>query len=81
MENFSEKIISGLKIVIDRDTCIATKNCIKTAPEVFELDEERICSFKKDLLEIESERLIEACEVCPVGALYVFDENENQIVP
>lgn len=81
MENISEKKISGLKIIIDRDTCIATKNCIKTAPEVFELDEERICSFKKDLLEIEQERLIEACEVCPVGALYAYDESENQIVP
>lgn len=81
MDIFSEKNINGLKILIDKDTCIATKNCIKTAPEVFELDEERICSFKKDFKEIEQERLIEACEVCPVDALYAYDKEDKQIVP
>ena len=46
MEDFVEQNISDLKIKIDRTTCIATGNCIKVAPEVFELDDERICSFK-----------------------------------
>ncbi len=48
MEDFIEQNISDLKIKIDRSTCIATSNCIKAAPEVFELDDERICSFKAD---------------------------------
>ena len=81
MEEFEEKKISDLKIKIDRTTCIATGNCIKAAPEVFELDDERICSFKKDLIEIEDERLIEACSVCPVDALTVINKKGEKIVP
>ena len=81
MSDTSERNISGLKIKIDRTTCIATANCIKVAPEVFELDEERITSFLNHAEEIEPERLIEACSVCPVNALYVLDKEGKQLVP
>jgi ferredoxin len=80
-EDFIVKNISGLKIEIDRTTCIATGNCIKAAPEVFELDDERICSFKSDLIEILSERLVEACSVCPVDALAAINNKGEKIVP
>jgi ferredoxin len=81
MEEFKEKKISDLRIKIDRTTCIATGNCIKAAPEVFELDDERICSFKKDLIEIDNKRLIEACSVCPVDALTAINKKGEKIVP
>jgi ferredoxin len=81
MSDFSEKQISGLKVKIDRLTCIASKNCINAAPEFFELDDERICAFKELKNGIEKEKIIEACSVCPVSALYVSDENGKQIVP
>ena len=81
MEEFEEKKISDLKIKIDRTTCIATGNCIKAAPEIFELDDERICTFKTDLIEIENERLIEACSVCPVDALTAINKKNEKIVP
>jgi len=81
MSDFSEQKISGLNIKIDRTTCIATTNCIKVAPDVFELDKENICSFKSSLDDIEKERLIEACSVCPVNALTAVDINGKQMVP
>ncbi len=81
MEDFIEQNISDLKIKIDRSTCIATGNCIKVAPEVFELDDERICSFKVDFMEIEHERLVEACSVCPVDALIALNKKGEQIIP
>jgi len=76
-----EKIISGLTIVIDRDTCIGTGNCIKLAGEVFELDDQKIVTFKANITELEQKQLVEACSVCPVNALSAIDENGNQIVP
>jgi ferredoxin len=76
-----EKIISGLKIIIDRDTCIGTGNCIKLAGEVFELDNLKIVAFKDDIKETDQKLLVEACSVCPVNALAAIDENGNQIVP
>jgi len=88
MDDFSENKISGLTIRIDRTSCIATANCIKAAPEVFKLDDEKISSFIEPLTEtlptgrqVERERIIEACSLCPVDALQVFDENNKQIVP
>ncbi len=76
-----EKSISGLKIIIDRDMCIGTANCIKIAGEVFELDNQKIVTFRPDLKEIDQRMLIEACSVCPVNALTAIDGNGNQIVP
>ncbi len=76
-----EKIISGLKIIIDRDMCIGTANCIRVAGEVFELDNQKIVTFKSDLKETNQRTLVEACSVCPVSALTAVDGDGNQIVP
>ena len=81
MSDFSEQKISGLIIKIDRTTCIGTANCIKVAPEVFELDNERICSFKENAIDLDSKIIVESCSVCPVNALYVIDKEGNQIIP
>ena len=54
---------------------------MKVAPEVFEFDAENICAFKADPPDIERERLIDACDVCPVDALIVIDECGKQLVP
>ena len=81
MSDFKEKDIVDLKIKIDRTTCIATTNCAKVAPEIFELDEENIISFKEDEAEVEKEKIVEACSVCPVNALYVLDKDGKQLVP
>lgn len=81
MNDFPEQNISGLIIKIDRTTCIGTANCIRVAPEVFELDNVKICSFKDNASSIEKETLIESCSVCPVNALHVTDKEGNQIIP
>lgn len=81
MNDFEERNISGIITKIDRTSCIATTNCIKVAPEVFELDAENICSFIEPVIEIEKDRIIEACFVCPVNALYVLDKEGRQIIP
>jgi ferredoxin len=81
MEDISERKIAGLTVRINRNTCIATANCMKVAEDVFEFDEERICAFRSLAVTIDRERLIEACRVCPVDALIVIDEGGQQIVP
>ena len=81
MNDLIEKEVTGLKVKIDRGTCIASANCINAAPDLFELDDKRICKFKEAEEEIDKEKIIEACSVCPVNALYVYDERGKQIVP
>ena len=81
MELLPEKHLPGLIVKIDRNSCIGSSNCIHAAPDFFELDEERICSFKETQEETRKDIIVEACSVCPVNALLVFDEEGKQIVP
>ena len=80
-DEYEDRTLSGLQIRIDRTLCVGTKNCIHVAPEVFELGYDQIVTFLEDALDIERDRLIEACAVCPVGALLVFDETGRRLVP
>lgn len=79
--DFVERKSLGLTIRIDRTLCMSTSNCMKVAPDVFEFDGEKICTFTDNPPDIERERLIDACDVCPVDALIVIDENGKQLVP
>ncbi len=79
--DFVERKIRDLTVRIDRSLCISTSNCMKVAPEAFAFDDENICAFQESPPEIEQERLIDACTVCPVDALIVIDEKGKQLVP
>jgi ferredoxin len=76
-----ERKIGGVTILIDRESCIGSANCVKVAPQLFELDSEQIVAFKKDPPELERGFVIEACGVCPVDALTVRDASGKRIVP
>jgi ferredoxin len=69
MADFEERRIDSLTLAIDRLTCIGSRNCVKVAPEVFQLDADGIVTFTQDSPAVDRERLIEACGVCPVDAL------------
>ena len=71
----------GLTIIIDRLLCVGFGDCIEIAPEAFEFDKDGIVTFKDSLKDVERERLIKACDICPVDALTVLDEAGVQIVP
>jgi len=81
VQDSKERIVSGLRVQIDRTRCIATTNCIKLAPGLFELDDERIVTFKSEALEPGQDTVVEACDACPVDALSVVDAAGRQIVP
>ena len=81
MDDAVERKVYDLLIKIERSTCIGSKNCIKAAPNLFELDDEQICSFKDNTEGIGQELIVEACSVCPVNALFVDDQEGNQLVP
>ena len=81
MGEFVERRVGDLTVRIDRNTCIGSANCIKAAPEAFELDNEKICAFKDKPGNVDRDVVIEACRVCPVDALHVIDATGTQLVP
>lgn len=81
MTDIEERAVNGLTIRIDRLLCVGFGDCIEAAPEAFEFDDEGIVTFRDTAGDVERERLIHACDVCPVDALSVFDEQGEQLVP
>ncbi len=81
MKNLSERKIGDFLVRIEKNNCIGSENCINVAPDLFELDENRICEFVEKENEIPKDKIIEACSVCPVSVLYVFDKDGKQLIP
>jgi ferredoxin len=79
--DFEERRVGGVTVRIDRTICIGTANCAKVAPELFVLDDDKIITFREPAVEIEPDRAVEACRVCPVDALAAFDADGRQLVP
>lgn len=76
-----ERTLSGLRVRIDRDLCVGFGECVDIAPETFLLDGDDIAVFTAAPERIDRERLLRACEVCPVDALTVWDAAGEQLVP
>ena len=75
-----ERTVAGLRVRIDRTLCVGFGECVTEAPEAFVLDGEDIVVFAHPE-QVERERLIRACDLCPVDALTVWDETGKQVVP
>ncbi len=80
MADSAERQVGGLRIRIDRGLCVGFADCIEAAPEAFRLDEEGVVVFEQPE-QVVRERLLAACEACPVDALTVWDETGAQVVP
>lgn len=75
-----ERIVHGVRLCIDRSLCVGFGDCVDVAPEAFALDEENIVILV-DPERVDRERLIKACDACPVDAITVWDANGEQLVP
>ena len=75
-----ERRVGDLTVRIDRLLCVGFADCLDEAPGAFVLDDEGIVAFADPDLP-PRERLLRACEACPVDALSVLDASGRQIVP
>ena len=80
MAEVHERVVAGLRIRIDRDLCVGFGDCVKLAPEAFNLDADGLAVFVEPD-RIEPAPLLAACDACPVDAITVWDDAGVQIVP
>ena len=80
MSDFEERTVDDLRVRIDRTLCVGFGDCITEAPEAFVLDSAGVAVFVKPDA-VERERLLRACDACPVDAITVWNGNGAQIVP
>jgi len=77
-----EQTFEGLRIpTVVGTRCIGSGNCVNVAPEIFELSSDQIVTFRDDAHAVKRERMIEACRVCPVDALFAYDEEGTRRAP
>ena len=80
MSRVVERVVHGLRVAIDRDQCVGFGDCVKEAPEGFKLDEDTVAVFVAPEA-VERERLLRACDACPVDAISVWDSDGRQLIP
>jgi ferredoxin len=76
-----ERRVSGLTVRVDRLLCVGFGDCIEAAPELWEFDDEGVVTFRDPLPDLDRDRLLHSCEICPVDALTVHDDDGSQLVP
>ena len=80
MSDFEERIVGELRVRIDRTLCVGFGDCITAAPEAFVLDETGVAVFTTPE-DVARERLLDACDACPVDAITVWNKDGSQIIP
>lgn len=83
-------------LYVDRDLCIGAASCVVVYPEVFEMDEEnKAVMILKDgkrtseminvtalnVEAVDDEMLLLAAQSCPTLAVFLFDDEGNQVYP
>lgn len=59
-----------MRIDVDRDACVSAGNCVMSAPEVFDQDDDGIVVLLADPVpDAELEHAREAIRLCPAAAL------------
>lgn len=66
-----------MKIIVDQGKCQGRRNCISSAPDVFDLDQ----SFKAVVTNPQGdsdENILKAAKVCPTQAIFLEDEKTGK---
>jgi ferredoxin len=66
--------VNRVEITVDRALCIGSGDCVDTAPDVFQLDDEdKAVVVDPDGASVDD--VIEAARNCPVSAIFVASED------
>ncbi len=82
-EDISMKLRKGGKIrriVVDRQACIGAQSCVVVAPGVFQMDDGNL-AYVTDPDSTDEDTIMMAAQVCPVLAIYLYDEEGNKLFP
>lgn len=84
-----------IRVKVDEDLCIGAASCVTIAPETFQMNEENKAyvydhgqqpggSTYERWMEVttdEQEMIVLAAQSCPTLAIFIFDEEGNQLFP
>ena len=79
LDEIEERVVGDLTIRIDRSICVGFGHCIDEAEEAFHLRDDNLVAFAEPG-QVPRDRLLAACEACPVGALSAVSAAGEQLV-
>jgi len=79
LEEIEERGVGDITIRIDRSICVGFGHCMDEAQDAFRLQDDNLVAFA-DPERVTRDRLVAACEACPVGALSVVTAAGEQLV-
>ncbi|AGZ42540.1 ferredoxin [Actinoplanes friuliensis] len=59
----------SVHVAADRDLCVGAGNCVLTAPDVFDQDEEGLVAVLDTDPAAAADRVAQAVDLCPAGAI------------
>lgn len=69
-----------MRVEVKRDLCIGAATCVTVAPKTFVMDDEMKAIVKAELGD-DADIIMEAARVCPTLAIYIYDDQDQQIFP
>ena len=75
-----KKPLTISKVVVDRDLCIGAATCVVLAMKTFRMDDENK-AVVIDPHGDDPDTVLMGAESCPTKAIFVYDEDGNQIYP
>jgi ferredoxin len=61
-----------VRVVVDRDGCIGSADCVRLDPDAIELDDHG--SARMRVADLDERRAKRLCDECPVGAISIARE-------
>lgn len=74
-------VVGKLTIEVDRDMCIGAATCIAVAPNTYLLDSQAKAIILDTAEKDDEQTQLDSARACPVGAIYLKDENGKVIYP
>lgn len=71
--------MGGMRARIDLDSCQSSGNCLKSAPDVFEWNEDHLAQTRPGAPTLPPERLAEIARNCPAMAIRLLDEEGREV--
>ena len=62
-----------MKVIVDMNLCQSHGECVLAAPDVFDLGDDDVLTWKEDVDESRRAAVEEAVDVCPMMAIRVED--------
>lgn len=70
-----------IQVTVDRNLCIGAASCVAVAPKMFVLDNEAKAIVLPTSAEETFQSALDAAKSCPVAAIFIKDEQGNQLFP